>query len=106
MVGAGSDFRWDCTAKGQPKPVITWKKDGEELGSGFSQHIRILANNSLMIRGARPGDEGQYQCHASNGFGAHVVQAKLVVRGEKNACHFGGKIGWNGKFQRKRFQED
>lgn len=80
-LDAGSTFIWDCTATGRPTPVITWKKDSEEFLPGYPEHISVLANNSLIIRGVKPEDAGQYQCHASNGVGVHVVQAELHVRG-------------------------
>lgn len=81
-VDAGSTFVWDCTATGTPTPVLSWAKDGTKFQPGYPEHIRILSNNSLVIRGVKPGDAGQYQCHARNGVGAHVVQATLSVRGE------------------------
>ena len=82
-VDAGSTFVWNCTATGQPTPVITWQVDGAELLPGYLEHVSVLANNSLLIRGVKPEDAGHYQCHASNGVGVHVVQAKLRVRGKK-----------------------
>ena len=82
-MDAGSTFVWDCTATGNPTPVLSWTKDGTKFEPGYPQHIRVLANNSLVIRGVKPEDAGQYQCHASNGIGAaHVVQATLTVKGE------------------------
>lgn len=82
-MDAGSTFVWDCTATGIPTPVLSWAKDGTKIQPGFPEHVRILSNNnSLVIRGVKPEDAGQYQCHASNGVGAHVVQATLTVRGE------------------------
>ena len=82
VVDAGSTFLWDCTATGTPTPVFTWAKDGVRLQSDTPEHISILSNNSLVIAGVKPEDAGQYQCHARNGVGAHVVQATLTVRGE------------------------
>lgn len=83
-VDSGSTFLWDCAATGTPKPVMTWKKDNVELLPGKPEHIRVLGNNSLVIRGVKPEDAGQYQCHASNGVGVHVVQAELRVRSEEH----------------------
>ena len=75
---------WDCQATGIPVPIMTWRKNDEELRPGFPSGVAILANNSLVIRNVREEDEGPYQCHASSRLGEHVVQAVLVVRGEKN----------------------
>lgn len=82
VVDAGSTFLWDCTARGTPTPVLTWAKDGVKFQSDTPEHINILSNNSLVITRVKPEDAGQYQCHARNGVGAHVVQATLTVRGE------------------------
>lgn len=81
-MDSGSTLLWDCTATGTPTPVFTWAKDGAKFQSGTPVHISILSNNSLVITGVKPEDAGQYQCHARNGVGAHVVQATLTVRGE------------------------
>ena len=81
-MDSGSTLLWDCTATGTPTPVFTWAKDGVTLLSDTPEHISILSNNSLVITGVKPEDAGQYQCHARNGVGAHVVQATLTVRGE------------------------
>ena len=86
-VDAGSTFLWDCAATGRPKPVITWKKENVELLPGKPEHIRVLGDNSLVIRGVKPKEAGQYQCHASNGVGVHVVQAELPVRSEEHLLH-------------------
>ena len=85
---AGSTFVWNCTATGNPTPVMTWEKDGELLLPGNPKHISVLANNSLIIEGVSPKDAGQYQCHASNDIGVHVVRAELRVRGEKMSLQF------------------
>lgn len=76
---AGSTFAWDCTATGNPTPVMTWEKDGELLLPGYSNNTSILPNNSLVIRSVKPEDAGQYQCYARNEIGVHVVQAVLRV---------------------------
>lgn len=62
--------------------MLTWAKDGVKFQSDTPEHINILSNNSLVITRVKPEDAGQYQCHARNGVGAHVVQATLTVRGE------------------------
>ena len=74
---------WDCQATGTPRPIIIWKKNRTDVNPGFPSRVTILANGSLMIINVREEDEGLYQCHASNRLGEHVVQAALVIRGEK-----------------------
>ncbi|CAG2119074.1 unnamed protein product, partial [Medioppia subpectinata] len=50
--------------RGFPEPVISWKRNGEKINTGFGR-IRLNGNN-LMISEVRPGDEGRYQCIAEN----------------------------------------
>ena len=76
----GATFVWDCTAAGKPTPFLLWAKDGQPVDQ--LEHITVLANNSLVIKGVKSDDGGQYQCRASNGVSARVVQAMLTVRGE------------------------
>ena len=63
---------------------MEWKKEGVALFPGYPEHINILANNSLIIRGVKPEDAGQYQCHASNRNGEQAVQAELRVRSKEH----------------------
>ena len=83
VVVKGQTLMWNCQATGTPTPTIKWKKNGKEFRPGFSSRITILANNSLVIRNVREEDEGLYQCHAHSRLGEHVVQAALIVQGEK-----------------------
>ncbi|PFX30360.1 hemicentin-1-like isoform X2 [Stylophora pistillata] len=78
IVDEGATFVWDCTAAGKPTPFLLWAKDGQPVDQ--LEHITVLANNSLVIKGVKSDDGGQYQCSASNGVSARVVQAMLTVR--------------------------
>lgn len=80
IIDEGATFVWDCTATGKPTPVLFWVKDGQPVDQ--LEHFIILANNSLVIRGVKSEDGGQYRCRADNGVSTRVVQATLTVRGE------------------------
>ena len=51
----------NCSASGDPQPVISWKKQGSQLPGGRSQQI----NGALLIRGIRKEDAGNYVCVAT-----------------------------------------
>ena len=65
-------LRINCRASGDPKPVITWKKHGEQLPVGRSQQI----NGSLVIRDITMNDKGNYICVATS---AGVLKAEAVT---------------------------
>ena len=58
----GGTLKLNCTATGNPKPVISWKKQGGQLPVGRSQQI----NDSLVIRDITKNDKGNYICIATN----------------------------------------
>ena len=80
IIDEGATFVWNCTATGKPTPVLFWVKDGQPVDQ--LEHFSVLANNSLVIRGVKSEDGGQYRCRADNGVSTRVVQATLTVRGE------------------------
>lgn len=63
--------------KGNPNPVIRWKKNGEMLDLSSSKRIRIDESGNLIFSPIIKEDRGQYQCSAFN---------KVSVR-ETDAIH-------------------
>ena len=79
-------LRINCRASGDPKPVITWKKHGEQLPVRRSQQI----NGSLVIRDITMNDKGNYICVATS---AGVLKAEAVTytevqKGISTCIHF------------------
>ena len=61
----GETFTLNCTATGDPQPVVNWKKQGAQFPVGRSQEI----NGVLFIRNTKKEDAGNYICAAmSAGF--------------------------------------
>ena len=52
----------NCSATGDPQPVLTWKKQGSQLPVGRNQQI----NGNLVIRSVTVNDKGIYSCIATN----------------------------------------
>jgi len=58
----GGTLTLNCSAAGDPQPVISWKKQGGQLPDGRSQQI----NGALVIRSVAMNDTGLYICVATS----------------------------------------
>ena len=58
----GSTLTLNCSAAGDPQPVITWRKQGGHLPVGRNQQI----NGALVIRDIKKNDTGYYTCTATS----------------------------------------
>lgn len=58
----------ECRVRGEPKPKITWIKDGIELKSGekYRQHDQSDGYCKLIINEPTSADSGAYTCQAEN----------------------------------------
>ena len=59
VTGPGGTLTLNCSATGDPQPVISWKRQGTQLPVGRS-HQQI--NGALVIRDIRNEDAGNYIC--------------------------------------------
>ncbi|XP_015770842.1 PREDICTED: peroxidasin homolog [Acropora digitifera] len=57
-----SAVRLNCSATGDPQPIISWRKQGGQLPVGRSQHI----NGALVITNLQQSDAGNYICTATS----------------------------------------
>ena len=61
------DVVLECSPpKGHPKPVVKWKKDGDNLDLTSAKRIKIDESGNLVIYKAQKKDQGRYQCTAEN----------------------------------------
>ena len=65
-------LKLNCSATGDPQPVISWKKQGSHLPVGRSQQM----NGALVIRDIIKKDQGNYICVAIS---AGVVNVEAVT---------------------------
>ena len=73
-VSIGQNLTLNCSAAGDPQPVISWKKPGQQLPVGRSQHI----NGALVIRDTIKEDAGSYICTATSA-GFFYVETAIVI---------------------------
>ena len=69
----------NCSASGNPLPVISWRKQGAQLPSGRSQQTKGV----LVIKNLRPGDAGNYICTATSA-GVFNLEAVTYVEVQRS----------------------
>ena len=77
----GDTLALNCSATGDPQPVISWRKQGGHLPVGRNQQI----NGALVIREIKENDTGHYICTATSAgvFDVDTVTTiKIYPRGQ------------------------
>uniref|UniRef100_A0A671RLS7 Protein turtle homolog A-like n=1 Tax=Sinocyclocheilus anshuiensis TaxID=1608454 RepID=A0A671RLS7_9TELE len=74
-VFVGRSVTLKCAAQGNPRPTITWSKDGRPI----NPQSKIM-NGSVSFHAVSRETSGQYQCHASNTEGnvTHLTKLKVI----------------------------
>ena len=72
---SGSALTLNCSATGDPQPVISWRKQGGHLPVGRNQQI----NGALVIRDITKNDAGYYICAATSA-GVFNVETMTCVQ--------------------------
>ena len=62
FAATGDTVTLNCSATGDPRPVISWKRQGAALPVGRSHKT----NDALIIRDMREEDAGNYICVATS----------------------------------------
>ena len=74
FVGSGTTLTLNCSAIGDPRPVISWKRQGAELPVGRSHRT----NDALVLSDLKEEDTGNYICVATSA-GVFDVEAISYV---------------------------
>ncbi|XP_005155702.2 protein turtle homolog B [Danio rerio] len=76
-VFVGRSLTLKCAAQGNPRPTITWSKDGAPIKP---QHKVKMVNGSVSFHAVSREAAGQYQCYSSNSEGnaTHVTRLKII----------------------------
>ncbi|XP_072511788.1 ADAMTS-like protein 1 isoform X2 [Notamacropus eugenii] len=69
-----------CEAVGNPKPTITWARNGEEVQ--YSDRILLQPDDSLQILAPVEADVGFYTCNATNTLGSDSVSIAVTLAGK------------------------
>uniref|UniRef100_A0A8C1ARX6 Immunoglobulin superfamily, member 9a n=1 Tax=Cyprinus carpio carpio TaxID=630221 RepID=A0A8C1ARX6_CYPCA len=76
-VFVGRSVTLKCAAQGNPRPTITWSKDGRPINP--QSKVKIM-DGSLSFHAVSRETSGKYQCHASNTEGnvTHLTKLKVI----------------------------
>ena len=74
MESIGANMTLNCSAAGDPQPVIRWKRQGYQLPVGRSQQI----DGTLVIRNVQKEDSGNYICVATSAGVFHRETVAMV----------------------------
>ena len=85
FVATGDTLTLNCSASGDPRPVITWKRQGAELPVARSHRT----NDALVLRDLKEEDAGNYICLATSA-GVFNIEAisyvEVLKRGKGKLC--------------------
>ena len=62
IASPGDTMTLNCSATGDPQPVISWKRQGAQMPGGRSQQT----NGALVLRNIKRNDAGYYFCVATS----------------------------------------
>uniref|UniRef100_A0A8D0EDJ4 Immunoglobulin superfamily member 9B n=1 Tax=Salvator merianae TaxID=96440 RepID=A0A8D0EDJ4_SALMN len=74
----GSSITLTCMAFGNPKPTVTWLKEGDLLGANNKYQV---SDGSLTVVSISRDDRGAYTCRAYSIQGEAVHTTRLLVQG-------------------------
>ncbi len=82
LINRGSSLKLPCASTGDPKPIITWYKDGDAVSLGGK--VKQLQDGTLYFervrKSSRRSDSGVYWCIAKNSNGdARSINATVTV---------------------------
>ncbi|XP_030318926.1 peroxidasin homolog [Calypte anna] len=77
VAETGQDVAITCTAQGDPRPTITWVKEGIQITESGKFHIS--QDGTLSIQDLGVAEQGRYECIARNPFGFTSSAMQLTI---------------------------
>ena len=81
----GTTERLTCASSGEPRPQVTWYKDGAKMqttDADYSSWTAVEEQHQLVLDDIQLSDSGQYQCLVSNSFGNISFTYHVTVDGK------------------------
>lgn len=75
----------ECRVRGNPRPVITWLRDGQEVDTTEDRYTQLDQYDGfckLLIRHPTPADNGRYSCQAMNTGHTEKINHTVEFRGK------------------------
>ncbi|XP_071978466.1 striated muscle preferentially expressed protein kinase isoform X3 [Engystomops pustulosus] len=91
MVFEGQEIILRVQVQGEPKPMISWLKNKQQVKPGGKYHMTEEDGGafSLHIAGSEKRDSGFYTCKAINEYGTKQCEAKVEVRASSGSATLG-----------------
>ncbi|KAM4652668.1 basement membrane-specific heparan sulfate proteoglycan core protein [Discoglossus pictus] len=84
-VKVGDPINLECVGRGDPRPLVSWRRTGSEQNFKQPHFLPIDSNAVLQILAARPEDAGSYTCTGQNPAGTTQVQVEVRVEGRSES---------------------
>ncbi|XP_036351171.2 hemicentin-1 [Ochotona princeps] len=78
VINAGDKVTLNCQAAGEPRPTITWSRQGQSIA--WDSRVQVFSNGSLYIAAAQKEDTSEYECVARNLLGSVLIRVPVVVQ--------------------------
>ncbi|GFS00834.1 myosin light chain kinase, smooth muscle [Elysia marginata] len=76
----GDELVLECDIQGNPRPQISWIRDGVEIFDSQDFQISMIGDHcKLQIADIYPEDEGRYSCKAVNALGETTTSCFVTV---------------------------
>jgi len=77
----GGNITLLCQPEAAPQAEKEWFKDGSPFSASTNPQDRValLSNGNIHITGLQEGDQGEYECQATNEHGTDSTRGQLTV---------------------------
>ena len=80
QVAEGEPALLSCVPPhGNPHPVVSWQREGEEVDPASDHRYRIVDGANLVITAVSRSDAGAYVCRARNIYGERISQPAILT---------------------------